>query len=134
MKTTSFVITVGSDQPEALVAFYRDVVQLTPHPIIGEGAFEIAPGASFMIDGHSEINGKAKEPARVLIDFFVDDLAAEQARLKAQGVKFIREEGAEYWGGVISTFTDPDGNYVQLIQYRPELDTTQAAATAGAKS
>jgi predicted enzyme related to lactoylglutathione lyase len=56
----------------------------------------------------------------MLINFFVDDLAAEQKRLKDQGVKFIREEGKEYWGGSISTFLDPDGNYCQLIQYQPE--------------
>ena len=56
----------------------------------------------------------------MLIDFFVEDIAAEQARLKSHGVKFIREEGKEHWGGVISTFLDPDGNYCQLIQYKPE--------------
>lgn len=55
----------------------------------------------------------------MLIDFFVDDLKAEQARLESRGVKFIRKEGKEYWGGVISTFLDPDGNYCQLIEYKP---------------
>ena len=56
----------------------------------------------------------------MLINFFVDDLAAEQARLEGLGVKFIRTAGREEWGGVISTFLDPDGNYCQLIQFRPE--------------
>ena len=46
--------------------------------------------------------------------------AAEQSRLEEQGVKFIRTAGKEYWGGVISTFLDPDGNYCQLVQYKPE--------------
>ncbi len=119
MKTTSLIVNVTSDQTEAMTAFYRDVVELAPNPNIGAGAFEISPGATFIIDGHSEIKGKAKEPARVLIDFFVDDLAAEQARLKSKGVKFLREAGREEWGGVISTFQDPDGNYVQLIEYKP---------------
>ena len=27
--------------------------------------------------------------------------------------------GREAWGGVISTFADPDGNLCQLIQYDP---------------
>jgi predicted enzyme related to lactoylglutathione lyase len=62
-----------------------------------------------------------------LLDFFVDDLAAEQKRLEAAGVRFVRKEGKEYWGGVISTFLDPDGNYVQLIEFRP-----QEAAQTGA--
>ena len=121
MKTTSFIVNVTTDQPEVLTAFYRDVVQLAQNPNIGETAFEITPGATFIIDGHSDVKGKAKEPARVLIDFFVEDIAAEQARLKSKGVTFIREEGKEYWGGVISTFLDPDGNYVQLIEYKPEV-------------
>jgi hypothetical protein len=35
-------------------------------------------------------------------------------------VKFSRSQGREYWGGVISTFADPDGNLLQLIQFKPE--------------
>jgi predicted enzyme related to lactoylglutathione lyase len=125
MKTSSFIVNVTSDQPDALKVFYRDVVQLPVNEQIGDGAFMVADGATFMIDGHSDIKGKAKEPARVLLNFFVDDLAAESERLKSQGVQFIREQGKEYWGGVISTFLDPDGNYLQLIQYNPALDNGQ---------
>ena len=72
------------------------------------------------IDSHSEVHGKAQEPQRVLINFFVDDLSAEQARLEDAGVEFIRKAGKEYWGAVISTFVDPDGNYGQLIEFKPE--------------
>lgn len=118
MKPTSFIVNITSEAPDKLIAFYRDVVGLPPNPNIGEAAFEVVPGVSFIVDGHSETKGKTKEPQRVLIDFFVDDLAAEQARLKLKGVKFVREEGKEQWGGVISTFLDPDGNYCQLIQYK----------------
>ena len=118
MKVNSFVLTVTSEQPEGLVSFYRDVVGLVTKPEMGEGAFDAGGGASFMVDGHSETKGKAKEPQRVLIDFFVDDLAAEQRRLEGKGVKFIRTSGQEPWGGVISTFLDPDGNYCQLIEYK----------------
>jgi predicted enzyme related to lactoylglutathione lyase len=118
MQVSSFVITVTSEQPERLAGFYKDVVGLQPRPEMGEGAFDAA-GAALMIDGHSETKGAAKEPQRVLIDFFVDDLAAEQKRLEGEGVKFIRTAGREEWGGVISTFLDPDGNYCQLIEYKP---------------
>ena len=119
MKVNSFVLTVTSEKPAQLVSFYRDVVGLEPRPEMGEGAFD-AGGASFMVDGHSETKGPTKEPQRALIDFFVDDLAAEQKRLEGQGVKFIRTAGKEEWGGVISTFLDPDGNYCQLIEYKPQ--------------
>jgi predicted enzyme related to lactoylglutathione lyase len=120
MKPTSFIVNITSEEPDRVKAFYRDVLELPPNPEIGDGAFDLLPGLTLAIDGHSETKGKAKEPHRVVIDFFVDDLAAEQTRLKSKGVKFIREEGTEYWGGVISTFLDPDGNYCQLVQYKPE--------------
>jgi predicted enzyme related to lactoylglutathione lyase len=119
VNVTSFNVNVTSENAERLGAFYRDVVGLQTNPQIGENAFDVA-GAAFLIDGHSETKGQAKEPQRVLINFFVEDLAAEQARLEAQGVKFIRTAGKEYWGGVISTFLDPDGNYAQLIEFKPE--------------
>ena len=118
MKVNSLILNITSEDPERLIAFYRDVVQLEPNPQVGEGAFSIGD-ATLSIDGHSETKGPAKEPHRALIDFMVDDLTAEQARLEAQGVKFIRTAGREYWGGVISTFLDPDGNYCQLMQFKP---------------
>jgi predicted enzyme related to lactoylglutathione lyase len=119
MKVDSTVVNVTSEDPRRLVTFYRDIVGLAPKPEIGDEAFD-AGGTAFVIDGHSETRGKTKEPQRVLISFFVDDLAAEQGRLETAGVKFIRTAGREWWGGVISTFIDPDGNYCQLIEYRPD--------------
>ncbi|MPZ23672.1 MAG: hypothetical protein GEU28_09025 [Dehalococcoidia bacterium] len=119
MKVTQFVLNINSEQPEELGRFYRDVVGLEPNPAIGGDAFTLGAGVSMLIDGHSEVKGRVKEPERVLINFFVDDLVAEQARLEAQGVEFIRTAGREFWGGVISTFLDPDGNYCQLIEFSP---------------
>ena len=115
MEVVSFNVMVNSVDPQQLTAFYRDVVGLTPHPEIDEGAFVVG-GAEFLIGDHSELRGPTMEPARVLVNFFVADLAAEQARLEALGVTFIRTAGREFWGGVISTFLDPDGNFVQLIE------------------
>lgn len=118
MQVNSFLLNVTSEDPARLGAFYRDVVALPPNPDIGENAFNVN-GSMFIIDGHSETKGATKEPERVLLSFFVDDLAAEQSRLEGQDVKFIRTAGKEPWGGVISTFVDPDGNYGQLIEYKP---------------
>jgi len=115
MEISGFTINLTSEQPEQMAAFYRDVVQLSPMPEMGEGAFNVA-GAAFIVDGHSDTKGPAKEPHRVLMDFAVADLAAEKARLEAAGVRFVREPGREYWGGLITTFLDPDGNYMQLIE------------------
>lgn len=122
MKVSSFILNVTSEQAENLMQFYRDTVQLEPHPQI-ENAFKVGAEAAFAIDGHSETHGPAKEPQRALINFWVDtpaEVVTERERLEAAGVTFIRKEGTEYWGGVISTFLDPDGNYCQLMSMKME--------------
>ena len=118
MAVSSFIINVNSENPERLKQFYRDVVGLKPNPDMGEGAL-MAAQTPFLVDGHSDVHGATKEPARVWSNFFVDDLASEQKRMEVTGVKFIRSAGREEWGGAISTFIDPDGNYGQLIQFEP---------------
>ncbi|MBI2766778.1 MAG: VOC family protein [Chloroflexi bacterium] len=116
MEAMTFMVNITSEQPEVLGAFYRDVVGLPQLEGMGPQAF-LAGGTPFMFDGHSEVHGKAKEPQRYLMSLRVKDVAAEEARLKAAGVTFIRSQGTEAWGGTISTFLDPDGNYMQLIQW-----------------
>jgi predicted enzyme related to lactoylglutathione lyase len=134
MKITNAIINITSENPERMTAFYRDIVGLEPQPEEGEGALQVVPGLTLHVSGHGATHGQTKEPHRVLLDFFVDDVAAEESRLKSKGVNFIREQGVEWWGGVISTFADPDGNYCQIIQYDPSRATgnpeEQAAATA----
>lgn len=119
MDVGMLIVNVNSEQPDRLMGFYRDVVGLPPHPDTERESTLIAGGAELVFDSHSEVHGLSTQPQRILLNLFVDDLATEQARIEAQGVKFIRSAGREAWGGVISTFADPDGNYCQLIEYRP---------------
>ena len=118
MDVEQFVVNVNSEQPEVLIAFYRDTVGLTPNAEMGPGAF-MAGSSSFIaliIEGHDEVKGATKEPARVLLNFIVSDLASEEARLKAAGVSFTMDATKEPGFGTIATFTDPDGNLCQLMQ------------------
>ena len=119
MHVNQIIININSEQPAAQLAFYRDVVGLPRHPDTNREHTLIAAGAELVFDGHSELHGRSPQPQRILLNLFVDDLASEQARIEAQGVTFIRTAGREPWGGVISTFVDPDGNYCQLIKFRP---------------
>jgi predicted enzyme related to lactoylglutathione lyase len=113
-----FVIMRTSGDPERMRTFYRDVVGLSDDfPELGNPF--MAGQTSIYIGAHSETQGEAKEPARILLNLPVADLAAEQKRIEAQGVKFLRSAGREPWGGVVSTFQDPDGNFLQLMEYRP---------------
>lgn len=115
MNVTSFNINITTSQMEAMSAFYGETLGLKQDPF--SGGYEVTPNVHIHLDTHSEVSGPTKEPARVLVNFMIDDLAAEQAALEAKGVKFIRTAGVEEWGGKISTFLDPDGNYLQVMEF-----------------
>jgi len=126
-EVTGFFLDITSDDKDRMLAFYRDIVGLEPFPAVGPYGLKVSDGALLHFDTHSDTRGPAKEPGRVLIDFFVEDVKAERERLEAAGVRFFRKEGIEFWGGIISSFLDPDGNIVQLCGYDPALDTTRNA-------
>ena len=115
MQVNGFFLNLTSDQPEKLLAFYRDVVGLAAFPEMGPDALSLGGGGALGIDGHSETHGQASEPTRLILNLMVADAKAERERLEGLGVRFIRKEGVEYWGGIISTFIDPDGNYCQVV-------------------
>jgi predicted enzyme related to lactoylglutathione lyase len=119
MKADHFVVTLHSEQPDAMIAFYEHVVGLTPNNDVTPGAFMAGSSdfVAFIIEGHSEIKGPSKEPQRVLLNFIVANLRAEQQRLETQGVKFIRGATDEAGVGLFATFLDPDGNYCQLVEF-----------------
>ena len=124
MKVTGFNINLTTDQMDMMNEFYGKTLGLTQEP--NSGGYEVSNGAYLHLDTHSETSGRTKEPARLLVNFMVEDIKAEQAALEAKGVKFTRTEGIEYWGGKISTFSDPDGNLLQIMQYDPSADSTSA--------
>jgi predicted enzyme related to lactoylglutathione lyase len=118
VKVEQFVVNVNSQEPEKLIAFYRDIVGLAVNSDFGPGAF-MAGSSSFValiVEGHSEVKGATKEPQRVLLNFLVTDLASEEARLKDQGVAFVMSATREPGFGTVATFVDPDGNYCQLME------------------
>ncbi len=112
MNPTGFVFNINSAQPDALRDFYRDVIGLKPNPPMGEGAL-LAGNTPFLIDSHTDITGPTKEPARTIMNFQVDDVAAGKARLEAHGVRFITDPSKEPIS--FATFVDPDGNYAQIF-------------------
>ena len=133
MNVSETYITINTDEPETLVAFYRDTVGLEPQPDMGPHALKLGPSAVLWFDSHVDTSGENREPSRVLLSLAVDDAKAERERMESAGARFIRKEGTEFWGGIISTFIDPDGNYGQLIQYDPALDQTKQPVAAGAQ-
>ena len=50
------------------------------------------------------------------IEFLVNDVDKFHDRLKREGVTFIKELHEEPWGGRQATFTDLDGNILEIVQ------------------
>ncbi|MEM2546334.1 MAG: VOC family protein [Candidatus Bathyarchaeia archaeon] len=50
------------------------------------------------------------------VEFLVDDVEKFYNELKSKGVKFVKGLHEEPWGGKQATFTDPDGNILEIVQ------------------
>lgn len=106
-----------SENPKALVEFYKKVLQKDTQWNGGEFA-GFAAGTGYLVIGpHSKVHGKSTNPERMMFNFETADVKGEFARLKAMGAIVIQEpyqpkEDPKEW---IATLADPDGNYFQLV-------------------
>jgi predicted enzyme related to lactoylglutathione lyase len=115
--------TIWSEDLNNLLPFYRDVLGLkvaSESPgfvLLGDDQPDVA---ALALGTHSEVHGRNADPARHMVGFTSDDLMADWKRLKEAGVEFI-EDPTDYGDDMsIATLKDPDGNLVQLWQYRGE--------------
>ena len=113
--------SIWSEDLNKLLPFYRDMLGLKVvqesegFVVLGE---ENPESATLGLGTHSEVHGRNSDPARHMIGLESDDLAADYQRLKEAGVEFI-EDPTEYGDDMsIATLKDPEGNLVQLWQYR----------------
>ena len=120
--TNQFVgMSLWSEDLNNLVPFYRDTLGLkvtmeSPDYAVLGGESPESPWLG--IGTHSEVHGRNSDPARHMIGLECDDLTADWKRLKEAGVQFI-EDPTEYGRDMsIATLKDPEGNLVQLWQYR----------------
>lgn len=65
------------------------------------------------------------------VEFIVDDVDNVYEHLESKGVKFIKELHDEPWGGRQATFTDPDGNILEIVQINWEKYFEASAKGAG---
>jgi predicted enzyme related to lactoylglutathione lyase len=112
-------ILIGSEQPERLAEYYT---RLFGEPMwnengyvgwmVGSGALSVGP--------HDEVHGSSAEPGRVIWNMSSADVRGDVERLKAAGATVVREpytpgDGEESDEMLIATFSDPDGNYFQIM-------------------
>lgn len=105
-------LLVGSSNVGEMKDWYRRAFDTKENDA---GAFEFGPVQLF-VEEHSAVSGPTREPARVIINLDVDDCRSVESHLRAMGVTWVREV-EEMSFGLIGTVADPDGNYVQIIQW-----------------
>lgn len=109
-------ILVGSEDPKRLAAYYTKLFGKPGWDDSGYVGWQIGTGG-ITIGPHDQVKGKNAQPGRIIWNIQSSDVKADFARLKAAGATVVREPynpGGEtkYW---IATFSDPDGNYFQLV-------------------
>ncbi|AYG58566.1 VOC family protein [Rhizobium jaguaris] len=108
-----------------LVAFYEMIANVKAQWLAPVFAEMVLPGAVLAI-GSSETVALWKEGSAepctnrsLVLEFQVDDIDAEYARLKDK-VPLVHELKTMPWGNTTFQFRDPDGNAVSL--YMPSTD------------
>lgn len=104
---------------EAMSRFYRETLGLVPRTVKPDFVNFDWGGVRLSVGVHSGVRDGSADPLRVMVNLAVDDIRAVHARLAAAGVAFRRPPEREAWGGWVATFSDPDGNTLQLVELAP---------------
>lgn len=99
------------------VKFYRDVLELELLRREGSSWAEFDTG-SVRLALHGAVEGRPPEAGGATAVFEVDDLDATRAVLEERGVEFLDHLGEVEGYARFASFLDPDGNTVQVIEYR----------------
>jgi catechol 2,3-dioxygenase-like lactoylglutathione lyase family enzyme len=136
MKPRITVLTLGVDDLDKAVAFYRDGLGWQTPGITGKefahGAvafFQLSPGVQLALWARDDIahdTGLAKS-ARSPTDFTLghnvnstQEVDEAMARARQAGAKVIKEAGKTFWGGYAGYFADPDGHVWEVV-WNPNL-------------
>jgi predicted enzyme related to lactoylglutathione lyase len=105
------------------VEFYRDALGLRLLRLdAGNWAEFDAGGRRFAL--HAAVEGQSVTPGGATAVFSVQDLDRAKSELSARGVRFGHEGDVEGYARFAS-FTDPDGNTVQVIEYEsPQAESS----------
>ena len=117
MLTGMHSVLIWSEDVKRLVPFYRDILGLKPQMESEGFVVFLLNGAGLAIGTHSEVQGRSRDPNRMMVNLRVDDCQGEYERLSKQGVEFIRTPTKDAIH-IIATFHDPDGNILQLLEDR----------------
>jgi predicted enzyme related to lactoylglutathione lyase len=107
-------ITLESRAPDRAAAWYQQALGLSDDErLLTAGGVEL----HFTLGSADAPN--TVEPARIVLNFHVDDIRAAEARLVALEAVWVRELERTRWG-IIGTVLDFDGNCVQIVEPAPD--------------
>ncbi len=109
-------ILIGSADPQRLKEYYT---RLFGTPGWDEGGYTgWKIGTGFVTVGpHDQVSGSNAQPGRLIWGIESADVKGDFERLKAAGATVVREpyQPGQMPDAWIATFSDPDGNYFQLL-------------------
>lgn len=131
------VLTLGVDDLERAVAFYRDGLGFPTKGIVGR-EFEHGAVAFFDLDNGLKLalwaradlahdSGLPLQPAastEISIGHNVnsrDDVDAAMAKAAAAGAAIVKPAQPTFWGGYAGYFRDPDGHLWEIV-WNPQLE------------
>jgi len=136
MKPRITVITLGVDDLERAVAFYRDGLGLPTNGIIGQefeyGAvafFDLQTGLKLAlwprksISHDSGLIGTAHNPTEMTLGHNVasrEEVDTVMAQAADAGATIVKPAHDTFWGGYAGYFQDPDGHLWEVV-WNPEL-------------
>ncbi len=117
MTSTLGSMLIGTTDPDRLVDWYRKAFGLETD---GNGLL-LAGDVGVIVERRDDVAATNPEPGRFIVNFHVPDARATAAHLTGLGVTWVAEV-EERGPGMIGTLVDPDGNYVQVIEFVPGYD------------
>ena len=136
MKPRITVITIGVDDLERSLKFYRDGLGLPTEGIIGKefehGAvafFDLQSGLKLAIwpraniAHDANISKTAHSPTECTIGHNVgskEEVDAVMAQAKRAGARILKPAGKTFWGGYAGYFQDPD-DHVWEVVWNPDM-------------
>ncbi len=136
MKPRLSVITIGVDDLERSLRFYRDGLRLPTEGIIGEqfehGAvafFDLQPGLKLAIWPRASLaHDTGIAPGTPSATEFSlghnlaskEEVDAAMAQAKAAGAHIVKPAQDTFWGGYAGYFQDPDGHLWEVV-WNPQL-------------
>ncbi len=136
MKPRITVITLGVDDLEESLKFYRDGLGLPTQGIIGkefeDGAvafFDLQNGVMLALWPRKSIAHDSTLPLQPAssTEFTLghnvnskDEVDAVMKQAKAAGAKIVKAAGDTFWGGYAGYFKDPDGHLWEVV-WNPQM-------------